>query len=264
MLTKIFTASTLGLQAQLIEVEIDLSQSLPGIVVVGLPDKAVQESKERIRASLKQSGFEFPVGKITVNLAPADITKTGTGFDLAIAVGILQLTGILPNFEAKTLFVGELALDGRIRSVTGLLTVCLWARENGYKQIFLPFDNECEVSLVRGLDIFAAKSLAQIVKHLQNLESISVVEPIDLKQHFQKLANFPKAFLKPENSTNSQNNPKLSNPTENLNSKNLSHQNLNTDFESKNTNSTNFSNKITKLQFLLDQFSQKNLAKILK
>ena len=186
MITKIFTASTLGLQAQLIEVEIDLGHSLPGIVVVGLPDKAVQESKERIRAALKQSGFEFPVGKITVNLAPADIIKTGTGFDLAIAIGILQLTGILPKFEAKTLFVGELALDGRIRGVTGLLTICLWARANGYTQIFLPCDNESEVSLVPNLKLFAAQNLTQIVQHLQGTKMLQPVLPINLEQHFAK------------------------------------------------------------------------------
>ena len=168
MLTKIFTASTIGLEAQLIEVEIDLSASLPGIVVVGLPDKAVQESKERIRAALKQSGFDFPVGKITVNLAPADIIKTGTGFDLAIAVGILQITGILPNLDEKTLFVGELALDGRIRGVNGILTICLWARNNGFERIFLPVDNTQEASLVRGIDIFAAENLSKLVEHLQS------------------------------------------------------------------------------------------------
>ena len=168
MLTKIFTASTIGLEAQLIEVEIDLSASLPGIVVVGLPDKAVQESKERIRAALKQSGFDFPVGKITVNLAPADIIKTGTGFDLAIAVGILQITGILPNLDEKTLFVGELALDGRIRGVNGILTICLWARNNGFERIFLPVDNTQEASLVRGIDIFVAENLSQLVEHLQS------------------------------------------------------------------------------------------------
>lgn len=167
MLTKIFTASTIGLEAQLIEVEIDLSVSLPGIVVVGLPDKAVQESKERIRAALKQSGFDFPVGKITVNLAPADIIKTGTGFDLAIAVGILQITGTLPNLDEKTLFVGELALDGRIRSVNGILTICLWARKNGFERVFLPIDNTQEASLVRGIEIFAPANLSELVQHLQ-------------------------------------------------------------------------------------------------
>ena len=126
------------------------------------------------------------MGKITVNLAPADIIKTGTGFDLAIAIGILQLTGILPKFEAKTLFVGELALDGRIRGVTGLLTICLWARANGYTQIFLPCDNESEVSLVPNLKLFAAQNLTQIVQHLQGTKMLQPVLPINLEQHFAK------------------------------------------------------------------------------
>lgn len=237
MLTKIFTASTIGLEAQLIEVEIDLSASLPGIVVVGLPDKAVQESKERIRAALKQSGFDFPVGKITVNLAPADIIKTGTGFDLAIAIGILQITGTLPNLDEKTLFVGELALDGRIRSVNGILTICLWARNNGFERIFLPVDNTQEASLVRGIEIFTPKNLSELVQHLQ---------------------------IQSQNSKSSQNNSKNHEnqllPIEPINLTTLS-QNLypNLETNSKNQNEiteTNLTNKIEKLHEFLTFFDK--------
>ena len=269
MLTKIFTASTLGLEAQLIEVEIDLSASLPGIVVVGLPDKAVQESKERIRASLKQSGFDFPVGKITVNLAPADIIKTGTGFDLAIAIGILQLTGILPNFDAQTLFVGELALDGRIRGVVGLLTICLWARTHGYKQIFLPFDNECEVSLVRGLDVFAANNLCQIVRHLQGKELIPTVKPLDLAyfntvKEISDSSKIDKLTEKVETINQNASENLSQNSAENANEKNPQ-QNIQKILEKNAKNGYLESiptTKIIKLQFLLDQFSQTNITKI--
>ena len=197
MLTKIFTASTIGLEAQLIEVEIDLSASLPGIVVVGLPDKAVQESKERIRAALKQSGFDFPVGKITVNLAPADIIKTGTGFDLAIAVGILQITGVLADLDNRTLFVGELALDGRIRGVNGILTICLWARNNGFERVFLPSDNVQEASLVRGIELFAPQTLSQLVEHLQVVKLQS--------QNYSKIQNSRSSSKINSNQNESQN-----------------------------------------------------------
>lgn len=244
MLTKIFTASTIGLEAQLIEVEIDLSSSLPGIVVVGLPDKAVQESKERIRAALKQSGFEFPVGKITVNLAPADIIKTGTGFDLAIAVGILQITGVLPNLDEKILFVGELALDGRIRGVNGILTICLWARNNGFERIFLPLDNTQEASLVRGIEVFTPQNLNQLVEHLQ------ITSQNSQNQHSQNIINSKSQKLTQKDHQN-----KLL-PIEPINLTTLT-QNIypNLDLSLSKTESNKNPNKINKLQEFLNLFS---------
>lgn len=206
MITKILTAATIGLQTKLIEVETDLSPSLPAVIMVGLPDKAVQESKERIRSAIKESGFEFPIGKLTINLAPADISKVGTGFDLPIAVGILQLMGYIttprddfkieqkpkepksdsttvdvfgpslveiidkPKSEAstfdKTLFLGELSLDGQLRGIPGILSVCIWARQQGYKRIFVPISNIVEARLINNLEIFGVESLGQLVRHL--------------------------------------------------------------------------------------------------
>jgi magnesium chelatase family protein len=181
MITKIFTAATLGLNAQEIEVEIDLSHGLPAVVMVGLPDKAVQESKERIKSGLKQSGFEFPLGKLTINLAPADIVKSGSSFDLPMAIGILKLTGnIKTEIHKDSLFLGELSLDGKLRPVTGVLTLCLWAKNHGYKRIFIPAANLEEAALVKGVDIFAVSSLDSVVKHLNGEKYLQPVEPINI------------------------------------------------------------------------------------
>jgi magnesium chelatase family protein len=183
MITKIFTATTLGLQAQLIEVEVDLSPSLPSVVVVGLPDKAVQESKERIRASMKQSGYDFPMGKITINLAPADMAKSGSTFDLPMAASILKLTGYIEqDLPEKALFVGELSLDGKLRSVTGVLTICLWAKKQGFQKIFLPSANKYEAALVSDIEIYAIENLRDLIDFLNGKKTLETLPPIDLKQ----------------------------------------------------------------------------------
>lgn len=192
MITKIFTATTLGLEAREIEVEVDLSPGLPAVVVVGLPDKAIQESKERIKSGFKQSGFEFPLGKVTINLAPADIVKSGSGFDLPIAVGILKLTGhVSVELPEKALFLGELSLDGRLRPVTGVLTVCLWARKQGYKQVFVPAANVTEAALVKDIEIFAIENLDTLVRFLNKEIKLDPVVPLDL----ENLESDEKQFL---------------------------------------------------------------------
>ena len=181
MITKLFTATTIGLEAQKIEVELDLSPALPTMIVVGLPDKAVQESKERVKAAIKQSGYEFPLGKLTVNLAPADIYKSGSGFDLPIAIGILRLMGyVKSDLPQDALFLGELSLDGSLRSINGVLIICLWAKKHGFKQVFIPEDNSQEGALVSGLEVFPVDNLKQLVAHLNNLQRINPVKPLDL------------------------------------------------------------------------------------
>ncbi len=185
MIQRIYTAVNHGLQTQLITVESDFSPALPAVIIVGLPDKAVQESKERIRTALKQSNFEFPLGKITINLAPADVLKTGTNFDLPIAISILQMTGYIKETSANyetTLFVGELALDGSLRGVNGILSICLWARKNNYTRVFIPLDNQVEASLIQGIDIYVASNLNQIVDFLNQKIVLNPVEPIDITQ----------------------------------------------------------------------------------
>jgi magnesium chelatase family protein len=187
MITKVLTATNIGLQSQLIECEIDLSPSLPMVVIVGLPDKAVQESRERVKAAIKQSGYEFPLGKITINLAPADVTKSGSSLDLPMAVGILALTGYIKKQpDHKTLFIGELSLDGKLRGVAGILTICLWAKKNGYESIFIPKDNESEARLVKGLQVFAVGNLSDVEKHLNGTTLLQPVESMDLES-FQEI-----------------------------------------------------------------------------
>jgi magnesium chelatase family protein len=181
MVTKVFTTANIGLQTQLIECEIDVSPSLPMVVIVGLPDKAVQESKERVRSAIKHSGYDFPLGKVTINLAPANVIKSGSSLDLPIAIGVLALMGFVKKQPtAKELFVGELSLDGKLRGVSGVLTACLWARANGYDSIFVPAENISEARLVKGLKVFAVPSLEILVNHLNGSELMQPVEPVDL------------------------------------------------------------------------------------
>jgi magnesium chelatase family protein len=181
MITTIHSVSTLGLSCSKIDIEVDISPSLPTIIMVGLPDKAVQESKERVRTSIKHSGFEFPLGKITVNLAPADTAKSGSGFDLPISLGILEVSGLLKNrLPQKSIFIGELGLDGSLRPVPGVLTSCLWARANGYETVFIPFANSPEASLVRGIEILPCKTLREVVNHIENNQKITPIVPLDL------------------------------------------------------------------------------------
>jgi magnesium chelatase family protein len=181
MIAKLFSATTIGLEAQKIEVEIDLTPALPSMVVVGLPDKAVQESKERVKSAIKQSGYEFPLGKLTVNLAPADIYKSGSAFDLPIALGILQLMGYLQTELPQTaLFLGELSLDGSVRPVNGVLTICLWAKKQGFSTIFIPEDNQPEASLVSGLTVIPVKTLSALIEHCNGRSPIQPVKPVSL------------------------------------------------------------------------------------
>jgi magnesium chelatase family protein len=190
VITKIFTATNIGLESQLIEVEVDILPAIPAISIVGLPDKAVQESKERIKSAIKQSGFEFPLGKVVINLAPAGVTKSGSSFDLPIALGVLAGTGFITNkISDKDLFLGELSLDGQLRPIKGVLTLCLWAKRNGYKRVFIPSKNQLEGSLVSGLEIYSIQSLLQLVKFLNGSQNLSPIPKIDLKSYTEESLN---------------------------------------------------------------------------
>ena len=162
MLAKALSASVIGVEAFLVEVEVDISFGLPGFALVGLPDGAVKESRERLRAGLKNAGFDFPTQKITVNLAPADVKKEGSGFDLPIAAALLAATGHLDLKELKEfLFVGELSLDGSVKKVRGILPIALLAKEKGLILV-LPQENASEASLVKGLKIWPVKDLPHL------------------------------------------------------------------------------------------------------
>lgn len=184
MVEKVYSASNNGLQTLLIEIEVDITPSLPKMIVIGLPDKAVQESRERIQSALKQSGYEFPLGKITVNLAPANIQKTGTGFDLPIAISILKQIGYIKHLpvEKKCLFLGELSLDGNLRGVSGILTACLWAKSQGFEEVYVPAENYRESQIVSNLNIYPVSKLEELVDHLNGKSILKPSEKIDLKK----------------------------------------------------------------------------------
>src|SRR5574338_285183 len=145
MLAKVWSGAIIGLDAIPIEVEVDIaSQGLPSFTIVGLPDKAVEESRERVRSALKNSGADFPARRITVNLAPADLPKEGPRYDLPIALGILIASGQLQIDLKDALVIGELSLDGRVRPITGALPLALLAKEKNFSSVFLPEDNAGE------------------------------------------------------------------------------------------------------------------------
>ncbi len=182
MLFKTISASVFGIDAELIEIEVDLtprfndSAQEPPVTVVGLPDLAVRESRERIRAAITNRGFFFPFQRTTINLAPADVKKEGSSFDLPIAIGILGANG---EFEGTalndTLLVGELALDGRVRSIRGALPIALAARREHLKRLIVPAANGREAAVVHGLDVYAVEDLREVVNLLKG---DSQLEPI--------------------------------------------------------------------------------------
>lgn len=166
MIAKIFSAAVIGLDAEMVEVEADVSNGLPVTVVVGLPDVAVQESRERVKTAIKNSGLSYPQTRVSVNLAPADVPKLGTLFDLPIALAILLASEQLFFSSEKRMFLGELSLDGRLRSVPGVLAVSLAAHKHGFTEIFVPAENAGEASLVSGLKVYAVSSLRVLLEHL--------------------------------------------------------------------------------------------------
>ena len=165
MVTKAITAANIGINSCKIEVEVDVTNSLPSVSIVGLPDSAVSEARERVHSAIKNSGFTFPTGKVIVNLAPADIRKEGTNFDLPIAIGILKEQGIEIPDDLTIGFIGELSLDGTLRKVNGVLPLVSGLKDSGIKQVFVPDDNAKEAALVQGIDVFGAKHLGDIVNH---------------------------------------------------------------------------------------------------
>lgn len=164
MIAKILSSAVIGIDAYLVEVEVDIAQGLPTFTTVGLPETAVKESKERVKSAINNSGYSFPADRITVNLAPADIKKEGTGFDLPIALGILAASGIIPMvITSRYLFLGELSLDGRIKPVKGSLPMAIAAKAAGYLGIIVPYDNRHEASVVNEISVLPVKTLSQIV-----------------------------------------------------------------------------------------------------
>lgn len=185
MVSHIKTATIAGIDGYQIDVEVDISASLPGITIVGLPDTAVSESKERVKAAIKNSGHPFPVKKVIINLAPADIKKEGSGFDLPMAVGILACEEIIDIKKTEEFaFLGELSLDGSLRAINGVLPVAIELQRQGVKKFIVPKDNALEAALVEGLEVYPAEFLSEVI-NMFSAESRAITElqpfKIDIK-----------------------------------------------------------------------------------
>src|SRR5579875_3319362 len=179
MLAKVQSCAVIGLEGALVEVEVDISNGLAAFTIVGLPDAAVNESRERVRAAIKNSGAVFPYKRITVNLAPADLRKEGPVYDLPIAIGILLASGQLVPAEPITdcLFLGELSLDGSVRHTNGILPMVALAREQGMRAVFVPAVDAREAALVRDVPIYAVETLAQLMAHLSGESRLAPFPP---------------------------------------------------------------------------------------
>ncbi|MDR2201707.1 MAG: YifB family Mg chelatase-like AAA ATPase [Clostridiales bacterium] len=186
MFSKINSFGLNGIIGYGVYIEIDTGAGLPSIEMVGLPDAAIKESRERVRSAIKNGGFDFPHKKMTINLAPADTKKEGSFYDLPIAVGVLASSNQLdPALTRDTAFLGELSLDGRLRHIRGLLPMLIWARENGCGRIVVPKSNENEASCVDGLEVYALGSLRAVAEFLNDGGGFTPVKPKD----FSRLAS---------------------------------------------------------------------------
>jgi magnesium chelatase family protein len=178
LLAKITSCALHGLEGVLVEVEVNIAPGLPSVTVVGLPDTAVQESRERVRAAIRNSGLSFPTQRVTINLAPADLPKEGPAYDLPIALGILAASGQVPGDELEgSLFVGELSLDGGVRQVRGVLSLTHSAREAGLERVFVPAVNGAEAALVPDIEVYPVDHLITLVEHLLDLDRIPAFDP---------------------------------------------------------------------------------------
>lgn len=186
MIAKAISGAVIGVDAHLVEVEVDISNGLPSFTTVGLPEAAVKESKERVKSAIHNSGYMFPDDRITVNLAPASIKKDGTGFDLPMALGILAATGIIPeHIVSRFCTLGELSLDGRIKPVRGSLSMAIAAGAAGHAGILVPKENAREASVARNVSVFPVASLHQAVNFFRGTETIEP-QPSDINDFFQQ------------------------------------------------------------------------------
>ncbi len=175
MLAKVNTCAVVGLEGAIVEVEVDISQGLPSFTIVGLPDTAVQEARERVRSAIRNSGLQFPQRRITVNLAPADLRKEGPAYDLPIAVGVLLASGQVATDLSDAVLLGELALDGQVRHTDGVLAMAAIARDQGLRQVYVPEADAREAALVDGIQVVPVPSLGRLVAHLLGEEPLPTI-----------------------------------------------------------------------------------------
>jgi magnesium chelatase family protein len=183
MLARINTIALEGVMAVPVEVEVDLSRGLPALNIVGLPEATVREAKDRIRAALVNSGFKLPTRRITINLAPAHLPKVGAGYDLPMALGLLVAMEKIPQkVMDKRVVLGELSLDGRLRSITGALPAALYARQDGFSELIVPADNGVEAALAPELSVVAPRTLLELIRHLLGEEPLTPVVTTGLQE----------------------------------------------------------------------------------
>lgn len=194
MFAKVYSAATYGIDAIIVEVETHLESQVPAFAIVGLPDSAVKESRERVIAAIKNSGYQFPIKKITINLAPADIKKEGSLYDLPIALSILQASELVQIENLSDfLILGELSLDGFLRPIHGILPICMKAKEEGFKGVILPEKNALEASIVEGLDVYSANSINECIEILNDIENKTPIKT-DVKSIFERHTEYPIDF----------------------------------------------------------------------
>lgn len=194
MLSKIMSYGLCGIDGFEVFVETDLHNGLPGIDIVGLGDTSIKEAKERVKSAIKNSCFKYPTDKITINLAPADLRKEGSNFDLAIAIGILTASKqIDKKLVNGYVFLGELSLDGSLRKVNGVLPILISARQNGYKKFIVPFENAKEASFISGIEVYPCQTLMDVVDFLVGVNKLEPVEVADFEKE-QKNKTYPLDF----------------------------------------------------------------------
>lgn len=190
MLSKIKSITTSGIEGFVVDVEVDIGKGIPGISVVGLPEQSIKESRDRIKPAIRNSGYEFPNRKVVVNLAPADLRKEGSHFDLPIAIGIMAAEGKIPqNKISEYYFVGELALDGNLRPVKGVLPMVLKLKEIGGKRLIVPKSNLKEAGIVEEVDVFGVKNLKECIEFLKGEIKIKPFK-INIEEIFEKIGNY--------------------------------------------------------------------------
>lgn len=178
--------SLLGINGHLVNVQVDISSGLPSWDIVGLPDISIKESKQRIRAALKNIGVDIPSRKVIINLAPADLKKEGSIFDLPIAIGILCDLKIVPSKNLNSyIFIGELSLDGTLNKINGILPMCIEAYKLGIKKIIIPYENRYEAAIIKGLEIYPAKSIEDVINHFNATKQIELFN-VPLENIFSK------------------------------------------------------------------------------
>ena len=180
MLARIYSCAVIGLEGVIVEVEVDTTQGLPGTDIVGLPDKAVQESRSRVQSAVKNALLRYPRERIVVNLAPASVRKEGPAYDLPIAIGVLSMQGLIPpNCLDDALVIGEMSLEGTVRHARGILPMAATARQNGFKRIFVPAVDAPEAALIPDIEVYPVSSLRSLYLHLIKQECIKLFPYIE-------------------------------------------------------------------------------------